>query len=266
MKTTNFCILVSIFLIVFAVGCDKRNINVPTDPTQVSTHDAKRVLAFTLDESKLNGDKYYINLFNTNNGYADAEDDIVVVAWGDSLTPMIYRNFPGFFSGWVSDVSIPLSDEQHITLRINDSVILNTFVSPVNKASVAFPEHYDYSQPYYLNWAVSSRNQYQFVLVNSYNNVQIDGGDNLFSSFVRQIPANQSSFTIPANCVALFNDSAADTEIRLMVEEVNYKIVNKTAVMVYQIEGHQYSYNTKANKVVPRLEQRILDIHNSLSR
>jgi hypothetical protein len=241
MKTFILQITVGLCMIFMLSGCDQRTINVPTDPTQVSNDDAKRVLAFNYNSSISGKDYYFISLYDTVDSGKDISDDIVELSIGDSLIPMHYLYLPPIKYvnyGWFTEDTHMLDGYQNIKLRINGNIVLNTTIKSINKANAAFPGSYDHLQPLTLNWAVSSGNQYQFAKAESWAN-NTDGGIGPYSSYIKKIAPYARSYTFPANCVTLIGEPQY-TVFVLEVQEVNYKIVNRNAVMVYQNEGYGY--------------------------
>jgi len=271
MKTTVLSIIVGLLLTIFAFGCDRRKVDVPSEPNQVSSNDAKRVLTFSYVDSHSGKDFYNVSLYDTDY-YEDSHDgtrnsiyDLVSVSIGDTLVPLLYHDNGYYGDGWWSDTGYSISGEQLITLNINNNAVLNSHIEAIHRASAAFPASYDYQQPLTLNWAVSTTNEYQFVIADT--KYLIDGVyyfQNSAKRYAKQIPANQCSYTFPANCVPL-KTGKYDRFAYLCVEEVNYKIVNKTAIMVYQEEGYLYNSGTVKNNG-QRFQQRIMDIHRTLSK
>lgn len=265
MKAILLIMVVGLFFLSFLItGCDQRVVDVPTDPTQVSSLDAKRVLAFEYDTTLPSGDFYNIALYSTSDNDKDVSDDIVVLIIGDSLVPLTYHNYPPFAPGWFSYESHALADEQQIRLKIDNLTVLNTFIKKIGKANAAFPAEYDYQQPLTLNWSVAATNEYQFVRAESWDG-ECDGCFLPYSSYSRRILNTAGSFTFPANCVSLVDDSLEQTIFILCVEEVNYKIVNTTAVMVYQEESIGYNFMIDKNSGHAR-SNRALDIHRAFNK
>jgi hypothetical protein len=266
MKALVLGVIAGLILIIFALGCDRRHIDVPSEPALVSANDAKRVLAFSFVTTISGTDYYKVSLHDTG-GYQAVHEgtrnsiyDLVNVTIGGITVPLIYHDYGYSGEGWWSDVNYSISGEQPITLKINNDTVLNSHIDAIHTASVAFPAAYNYLQPLTLNWAVEAQNRYQFVRLES--GIFTAGQWYLSDSYIKQIQASQCSFTFPANCVSLCYQPEL-TEFYLCVEEVDYKIVGKTAVMVYQEEGNIYNADTKNNR--QRLGKRILDIYRALS-
>ena len=265
MKKAILLLTVGLIITALFTGCDKRNgLSVPTDPLNVSDKDADRVLTFQYDNNKSKTDQYFIALYNTDSKSKAVNDDIVVLTLGDSVIALVYHNYPPDASGWFSDGSHQISGTKNIKLKINNKIILNTNITAINTASAAFPANYDYQQPLTLNWAVDSTNEYQFVRAESWDN-EVVGSYSPLSEYVKKIPTNQARFTFPANCVSISAGGLSQTSFILFVEEVNYKIIKKTAVMVYQEESWGY-YDFRSSHKTMGKAKRVLDINRFFTR
>jgi hypothetical protein len=246
----HITLIIAILALILAVtGCDRRKVDVPTEPYQVSSDDAKRVLAFQYDSAAKTSGYYYITMFDTADKGKDINDEYVQIVLGDSLIDLEYTNIPLDPPHWYALSSHQIVGVTEMELYINGTRVLSTTVKPVGLANAAFPSDYIYQQPLTLNWAVSSTNEYQFVRAESWNN-GVDGPNSPFSSYVRRVSNTAASFTFPANCVSLAAGDSLQTSFYLCVEEVNYKIINDNAVMVFQEEGQGYyaglRYGSKA--------------------
>jgi len=231
-------------LLLTVTSCDKRKLEVPTDPSLVTSADAERVLAFEFEYATDDSGRYFIALFDTIDKGKDANDDIVQVMLGDSLIGLDYyeNDIPYKPLGWYSEVSYYITGLTEVKLYINGKKKLTTMIQPVGRAYAYFPRYYDYQQPLTLDWSVASTNQYQFVRVESWRfNVN---GINIYpyDSYIKQVSDTTASVTFPANCVELVNGDSLQTHFMLCVEEVNYKIVGNSAVMVYQDEDQYYPW------------------------
>jgi hypothetical protein len=242
MKTTLFSLTVAVVLLFTFCGCDERTVDVPYNPDNVSSNDADWVLAFRYETALSAGDFYRIELYSTTDKQKDIEDSIVEITVGDSLIPLYYHNYIPFFKGWMADDAHLLDEEQIIELKIDNERVIYTRVKPVNKVSAAFPAEYDYQQSLTLNWAVSSGNQYQFVRAEAWSDTE-EGSNSPYSQYVKQVGASSRRHIFPANCVSPAG-SLEWTTFLLIVQEINYKLVGKSAVMVYQEETQGYYGNS----------------------
>lgn len=237
---TRFCIgLILLFGLVLITGCDRRSLEVPTDPTQVSSLEADWVLTFEFDDNQNNNDCYYIKLYDTSEQVKDTDNTSVVVVLDSVEIPLQYFDVPIYGNFWYADQSYQINNAVQAELKIDGTSILRTTVTPVNKVSVAFPASYDFHLPLDLNWAVATGNQYQFVKLDAWFS-NINGENAPYSSYVKQVAPYARNHVIPANSISLIGEPE-DTELFITVREVNYKIANKTAVMVYQDETQGYS-------------------------
>lgn len=262
MKAILTLIMTGLILLAVLAGCDNRTLNIPTNPTQVSSEDADRVLAFSYESSISGKDYYRIALYGATGNQKDNSDSVVEVAIGDSLIPLHYHAYIPFFIGWISDDAHLITGEPSIRLKINNNVVLNTKIKAVNKASVAFPGSYDYQQSLNLNWAVTPGNQYQFVRAESWP-LNEEGSNSPYSRYVRQLAANTRSHRFPSNCVTPAG-SLENTLFALIVQQVNYKIVSKTAVMVYHEEGSGYQ-GSRTRGIIDITRDAALEIHEQLT-
>ncbi len=265
MKNTFYAALIGLLIIISFTGCDKRKINVPTDPADVDSNDAKWVLAFAYDtDNTTKSEKYYIQLYCTEEISSAMQDYDVNVIIGDSLFQMTYANMVPFFEGWSVQGSQRIPDYKRIVLRVNDNVVLNTHFDEIYTANAAFPATYDYQQPLTLNWALAHNNGYQFVSASSWDQYT-DEVKSVYSSYTKQIQASQSSYTFPANCVSLVDGDSLRTGFSIGVEEVNYKVIGNCAVMVYQNEFYGYiPFGLQLKK--QSNESRIMDIYHRLNK
>lgn len=239
MKTKFFLGLILLVGAVLITGCDRRSLEVPTDPTQVSTKQADWVLTFVYDESQNGTDFYIIRLYDTSEQIRDSENTSVVLILDNTEIALQYFNVPGYGKFWYAGQSYPLPNSTYAELIIDGIRILRTTISPVNKVSVAFPNAYDYQTALSLNWAVATGNQYQFIRVDAWFS-DLNGEIAPYSSYIKQVAPFARNHFIPANSISLMGDPV-DTELYITVREVNYKIINKIAVMVYQDETQGYS-------------------------
>ncbi len=233
-------ILMAILLLGIINGCDRRVIEVPTNPQQVSDEDAARVLSFQYHTTLEGIQYYYINLYKTADYNKDLDDsDVVEVVIADSVIAMHYYDIPCWGGkGWYAEDTHQLKSTQTVKLRINDRTVLTTNVRAVNKANSAFPATYDPQQPLTLNWYVASGNQYQFVKAEAWVN-NMECVHSPYSAYVRQVAAYARTHDFPANCITVEGDPE-NTTLVLAVQEVNYKVADNTAVMVYQIDSYGY--------------------------
>jgi hypothetical protein len=265
MKKAILLLSVGLIFIALFTGCDERkSVTVPTDPQSVNHKDAKTVLAFQLDDNLSKSDYYSIALYNTSTTGQIALDDSVALVLGDSVFTMNYHSYPPLASGWFTNRSHKLTGTEHITLYVNNHSIMSTNITAINKASVAFPAHYNYQESLTMNWATGTTNTYQFVKVEAWD-AGLEGSTEPFSEYVKQIAANKASYTFPANAVSLGTHTLLETFFVLGVEEVNYKIVKNTAVMVYQNESFSYSNNNIKKPTESNIKHNILSIQRILS-
>lgn len=262
MKAALTLLMTGMILLAVLTGCDSRTLNIPTNPTQVSQDDADRVLAFRYKSASAAGGLYSIAMYDNGTKTRDVDDSVVELAIGDSLIELIYMNHPPWKPGWFSSADFLVQNGQTIKLTIDGQIVLNTVIKTVYKSSVAFPGSYDYEQSLNLNWAVTAGNQYQFVRAESW---PLDEVGNIYphSKYVRQLAANTRSHRFPANCVMVAG-TLENTVFGLIVQQVNYKVVGKTAVMVYQEEGSSYQGSgTRLENDLTR--DAALEIHEQLS-
>lgn len=238
-------ILVSWVALMTFTGCDRRAIEVPTNPQLVDPSDASRVLAFEYYTTIDAQDYYNIVLYETTNPRDIGTDDIVEIEVGDSLIAMYYFDFPGFGRGWFAEDSHLITANQSIKLNISNQTVLSSYVKPVKRASAAFPENYDYQESQVLNWSVLSGNQYQFVKAEAWFH-NLDGAYAPYDSYLKQISTETRTHTFPANCLTLTGD-LSETTFVLAVQEVNYKIVSSHALMVYQTDSYGYQGERRAS-------------------
>ncbi len=251
----------ALVLALAVTGCDRRTIDVPTYPTQVSADAANRVLVFQYDGGGRT-DNYFIYLLPTQELKAGYEDDEVIIEIGGDTVPLHYASIPGA-AGWYANLPHPLGGQQDIRLLINGQAVLNTFVKPVNKVSAAFPASYDLHQPLTLNWAVLSGNQYQFVRAEAWHNY-LDGEMQPYSSYVKQTAADARSHLFPADCISL--DTGPDSSHAVLtVQQVNYKIVSRTAVMVFQEDSQPYP-SRESHQPPPGKAIRAIELDRALRR
>lgn len=240
MRRLSGLLILGALLLSFFTGCDRRNVEVPTSPQAVSNNDAARVLSFQYHTTLEGRQFYYINLYNTSDYNKDVEDDDVVeVVIADSVIAMHYFDIPCWGGkGWYAEDGHYLTSSQTVKLRINDKTVLTTSVKAVNKANSAFPSTYNPEEALTLNWYVASGNQYQFVKAEAWVN-NMECVHSPYDAYVRQVAAYARTHNFPADCITVEGDPE-DTTLILAVEEVNYKIADRTAVMVYQIDGYGY--------------------------
>jgi len=253
-------LFVGFVLLLTFTACDRRNIDVPTDPTRVSSNDAKWVLSFLLN----NIDKYTIELHSTSDFTAEMQNYNIELTLGDSLLDFYYANPVSGLEFWSAYGVYDIPEQLPIKLKINGTTVLNSFVTPVNKANAAFPASYNYLQPLTLNWAVTSGNQYQFARAESFF-FNDKWSYAAYSSYIRQVSANTRNYTFPANCLTLEGDSL-NTVFSIGIQEIDYKIVNKTAILVSQIENYYYPAAAGSKIRVPADYHNALVIHKILSK
>ncbi|MFO7660232.1 MAG: hypothetical protein R6V77_04905, partial [Candidatus Cloacimonadaceae bacterium] len=86
MRRLSGLLIIGALLLSLFTGCDRRKVEVPTSPQQVSDNDATRVLPFEYHTSLEGRQYYYIHLYNTSDYNKDVEDDDVVeVVIADSV-------------------------------------------------------------------------------------------------------------------------------------------------------------------------------------
>ena len=263
MRHSLWLVLIGILLLSGFTGCDRRSVDVPSKPQQVSSNDAKRVLAFQHYTTLLGKQYYNIFLYNTEDYNKDTDDgDVVEVVIADSVITMHYFDIPCWGGkGWYAEDSHYLAASQTVKLRINDKTVLTTTVKAVNRASAAFPASYDYQRPLTLNWYVASGNQYQFVKAEAwFSNMNCLLSP--YSAYVKQVGAYERTHNFPAGCVTVTGDPE-ETALVLAVQQVNYKIADKTAVMVYQIESYGYQ-GVRAAEPKREMMRSAGQIHNLL--
>jgi hypothetical protein len=237
---TRVCIAVMFLLAtVMFISCDRRSLEVPTDPTAVSTSTADWVLALEFDQTQNGSDFYHIRLYNASEQTRISENSDVTIILDTVEIALQYFDVPLYGTFWYAEQSYPLNNSVSTELWIDGSRIMKTTVTPVNKVSVAFPGNYDYQEDLNLNWAVASGNQYQFVRLDAWFN-NTNGDIAPYDFYIKQVAPYARNHIIPANSISLIGDPEG-TSLVLSVREVNYKIINKTAVMVFQDESQGYS-------------------------
>jgi hypothetical protein len=264
MKRFLLVIIVGLLLIILFSGCDKRKFDVPTDPSQISSKVADWVLAFEYVQIPLCKSYFYqVKLLSTRPIAADMYDDIVTLTLGDSSIVLSYSNLPDRDEGWYSTNGCLLGEEVHVTLKVNNTLILNTFINGIHKTSVAFPNTYDISEPMNVHWALDDYNQFQFANANSWDMSAVDMSQP-YSSYSRKLTNDVGNHIFPANCVSLVDNSLDSTLFTYNIEQVDYKIVKKTAVMVYYNDDIAY-FHGQSSDIKKPVHKSVMDLFRRIS-
>ncbi len=128
----------------------------------------------------------------------------------------------------------------------NDVTKIDSTIKPVTVINGAdFPTSYNPTQSSTFTWTLPTNNQHQVAGVSAYKDnypAESWSGENM-----KEIEIGARSYTVPANPIANVPEGAAYT---LGVSEVNYKIVNKIALL--SINGawsDQYMKNASPNRM-----------------
>lgn len=242
-------------------ACDQRVPQIPTDPLQVPSKDAEWVLAF----ERNNIGSYMIELHYTKEFMQDMVNWQIELILGETTLPLNLVNPTPELNYWSVQNPQSIGVRTPLKLLINNVVILDSHVTRVNTASAAFPNDYDYQQPLTLNWAVTSGNMYQFVRVEAFQTIVGEGkwAYDAYSKYLKQISATRRIYNFPANCVAQ-DGLLSNSVIRIGIQQVNYKIVGKTAVLVSDLESWSYSVN-KSGRCYSDQYLRPIELHKILS-
>lgn len=233
--------IIGILISIFLAGCDRRVLEIPTSPYDVSVSDAKRALVFDY----LMANSYSISLYNTNDDYTGAEEDSVVVKIGEELIPLYYHYMPVWINNWISESPFMFSQSETASLYINGKKIISTVIKPITPSNVAFLDYYDFNEEIDLNWSLSSVNEYQFVGIESRDDYMV-GALFPLDEYVKRVANNLSNYTFPANCVSAAYEDTTGTTYTIFVEQVNYQVKNNTAIMVYDKNSQSYSGHLKS--------------------
>jgi len=244
MKTSIWVVALGILLVFFITGCDKRQIDMPTSPQDISPDDADWVLAFNriIDYTI---DSYFINLYSTADITSAMEEDSVSLTLGTQTFPLIYHEDTDSTGHWTAESLYPVSEQKSIQLYINGNKVLDSYVRPVGKASAAFPSYYHVYESLKLNWSVYGQSDYQLVRALVYEDIDDEKSRDItiLDTYIRTLGAYIRSFTFPANCVSINIFSPNQQIVSLAVAELNYRVVGKTAMMSYHYETQGYSVN-----------------------
>lgn len=271
-----FAVIIAILLLVMVAGCDKRDgkaITIPKSPYVVPVSEADQILYFSPVDTTLSNLYWAVLMDSGYCGMADSIDTYVIEI-GSNTQRMEYSYYPGFPLNCSMPVPQIINPGQHVVLKRNGTVILETTVNPVAHPSVAFPATYDLREPLELNWSLDYSSQYQFVMIDMYFGWDVGGIIFPDSSYCRRIDKDNRSYFFPANSLIIPTGQEETTFYYLGVEQVNYKVVNHIAVMVtgssfkeyYQIEDVSFKQGRQTAELTNRKTQHIMQLYNMINK
>lgn len=157
---------------------------------------------------------------------------------GSQVPMSLFFYIPGVFSG-ITDLQ--QGETYDIEFIYNNVLKVDTTIRIAYIPNANFPQSFASNQSAFLSWQLAGSNQYQFVGARSENESTDQDSD-----YVKQIEPNIRSYTIPANAV---QDYGPGTEYTLGVDEVNFKVVNRIAVMSIASDARNYHGKSITNKV-----------------
>jgi hypothetical protein len=246
MKTRHvFFLLLVVLATLFISGCNETDSNNPTDvvisdPDDITSAVADWLLVFgTGDYEDKTENAILLNYLKATDLplYTDV---FTVEVNGVSLDLQSFMGVPGLY---YTTYNLTEGATYTIVLKKNGTQILSTSQKMVYGAEVTFPNTYDPTTSAPLSWTLPDNNQYQFAGISSFKSNYPDEDDT--DEYFVQLPVTSRSYTIQANAV---DDFGAETEYSLGVEQLNYHITNRIAVMSFYEDFESYGGVVKSNQ------------------
>lgn len=231
-----------IFLLLLAVtalfifSCKETNSDNPTDvvitnPDDITSAVADWLLVFGTGDYEKTENAILLNYLKATDVPLDS-DVFTVEIDGISVALESIMGVPGLY---YSTYNLTEGQTYQIVLKKNGTQILDTTQKIVYGADVAFPATFDHTQSTPLSWSLANNNQYQFAGISSYKS-NYPNEDSTDEYYV-QLPVASRSYTIQANAVDDFGD---ETEYSLGVEQLDYHVTNRIAVMSFYEDFEDY--------------------------
>lgn len=241
MKSLLIIALFSISLI-FLAGCgnpEDHDNNIPTGPEDITFGIADWVLVVSpvldgKDPAATIVMLYCLDVLH----YPTSSDELVVKIDDDEIVMSNFFMIPGVYMG---SAVLNQGSTYNVQFFINGLSKLNTSLKIAYIPHVTFPLNYSYNQPATLSWTVAGNSQYQFAGASSEKEETEQS-----SEHVKQLDVTSRTYTIPANSI---QDFGPGTEFMLGVDQVNYKLINRVALMSIGSDTQSYYSNKTAVNV-----------------
>jgi hypothetical protein len=245
-------LIIALFTIslIFLAGCgnpeDHEN-HIPTGPEDITFGIADWVLVVSpvLDGKVPSASIVMLYCLDVLH-YPTSSDELIVKIADDEIVMSNFFMIPGVYVG---SAMLNQGSTYNVEFFINGLSKLNTSLKIAYIPHATFPLNYSYNQPATLNWTVAGNSQYQFAGASS-EKEETDQS----SEHVKQLDVSSRTYTIPANSV---QDFGPGTEFRLGVDQVNYKLMNRIALMSIGSDTQSY-YSSKTADNVKQIADKAL--------
>jgi hypothetical protein len=226
---------------------------IPTRPDEVTPAMADWLLVISpVLNSKIDDPAvvmlYCLDVLN----YPTAEDAIIVTINGTDIGVTSFFMMPGIYIG---SALLDQGQTYDVEFLLNGTSKVNSSIKIAYLPNAVFPQNYDYTEPATISWTVVGNSQYQFAGASSKKEDTEEASDH-----VRQLEPGIRTYTVPANSV---DDFGPGTEYTLGVDQINYKVVNRIAMM--SIGSDVQTYYSKRQLTLSAQVERSLMLYGQAS-
>lgn len=249
-KPMFLLILLLAVLVLFTLSCkknddDNNNNTNPTTPLglgDLTPATAEWAIMFASLSDKSEYSEYVIGIYWVGGAtIPDTSDVAVLEVNGNVADIMSYQYLAGMYYGYIN---LPEGENATIKFTYNNVVKVNTTLKMVNLITSAnFPDNYNPAQPATFTWTLPANNEHQVAGVSAYKENTV--GEDWYGEKYDEIAVEARSYTVPANPIP---NVPAGAEYTLEVVQVNYKILNKIALMSLNGAG-SYFIPVKGNQL-----------------
>ena len=248
------------FLMIAGCGGSDDNDNdnnntLPTNPDAVTSENADWLVSLmAIPGAKDELTQYVIVRYLLTANVPTTDDDVVLMINNVDVALEGYSVIPGTYMGYVD---LNEGTEYAVKFIYNGTTKIDTQLKIAYMPSVTFPATFTANQAAAISWTQGGNNQYQFIEALSISPDYTDESDE-----VKQLDVSARSYTFPANSVESYGSG---TLYYLILDQMNFKIENRIALMSYANDSQEYFPTKDINNRIDLVTQ-ALKLYRSVNR
>jgi len=224
-KSFPILMIIMLTMLLILSGCGGSDTSgnpiIPTSPEDVAPAMADWLLVISPMLDSKDNDPAVVMLYCLDvMNYPTEEDEVIVTINGTDIGITSFFMMPGIYIG---SALLDQGQTYDVEFLLNGTSKVNSSLKIAYLPSAVFPLNYDYAEPAAISWTVAGNSQYQFAGASSEKEDTEQTSDH-----VRQLDPGVRAYTVPANAV---DDFGPGTEFTLGVDQMNYKVVSRIAMM-----------------------------------
>ncbi len=260
MKQVKLLLILSVAVIALflaACGGDSNNSSdLPTSYDDITHSVADWVIMFG-NSSDLSKTPHMVFVYWTGDMAGLSETDTAELTFGgQSVNLETFFGMPGMYFAAIEATE---GQTYNVEYKYNGVTKVSTDLKMAYACTGTFPNTFNPAESATFNWTVSNNNQYQ--IAGGYATLESQTGDDdqEMDSFV-EIPATDRTFTLGANKLTNFGTG---TYYGLEIDQLNYKVVSKVALMSIAGDMAEYGYATKQDQALS-MRTRAINIYKHM--